>query len=203
MFRLVKFLYFPIAVLFAIAIIIKSIDYLLPDFSSGFLSDKAEHFSWYRYALYAHITAAPVAFFCGLFQFTCLKSRFHKLAGRVYVFTILLFAAPSGLAMSFLAIGGVWGGLNFVVLSLLWFAYTLLAFQFARHRNFVKHSHFMTGSFILTNSAILLRLFSYFNNTWQLIPGSHDYVIISVLSWLPGLLLFELFFASRQNLQRR
>lgn len=200
--RLVKFLYFPIAVLFAIGIMIKSIEYLSPDFTSGFLSDKAEHFYWFSYALYAHMTAAPLAFFCGLFQFTRLKSRYHKLVGRIYVFTILLLAAPSGLAMSFLAIGGLAGVINFLLLSVCWFVYTFMAYQAAGRRKFKTHARFMIGSYILTNSAILLRIFGYINNNWQLIPGPEGYVVISILSWLPVLLIFELFFASRLTLQR-
>ncbi|MEL6821104.1 MAG: DUF2306 domain-containing protein [Calditrichota bacterium] len=202
MLRLVKYLYFPIAVLFAIGIIIKSVEYLSPDFTRGYLSDKAEHFHWFRYALYAHMTAAPIAFFCGLFQFISLKSRYHKLAGRIYVFTILFFAAPSGLAMSFLAIGGLPSVLTFLALSICWFIYTFQAYQSARRKDFGAHARFMVGSYILTNSAILLRIFGYINNNWQLMPGPEGYVVISILSWLPGLLIYELFFASRLTLQR-
>jgi len=202
MLRLVKYLYFPIAVLFAIGIIIKSGEYVSPDFNNGYLSDKSEHFYWFRYALYAHMTAAPLAFFCGLFQFTRLKSSYHKLAGRIYVITILFFAAPSGLIMSFLAIGGLPGVLNFLLLSVCWFFYTLFAYNAAKQGNYRSHARFMIGSYILTNSAILLRIFGYINNNWQLMPGPEGYVVISILSWLPGLLIYEMLFAARLRIQR-
>lgn len=200
--RLVKYLYFPIAVLFAIGIMIKSVEYVSPDFDSGYLSDKSKHFYWFRYALYVHMIAAPLAFFCGLFQFIRLKSQYHKVIGRIYVITILLFAAPSGLVMSFLAIGGLPGVLTFFALSICWFFYTLFAYNAARQRNYRSHARFMIGSYILTNSAILLRIFGYINNNWQLMPGPEGYVVISILSWLPGLLIYELFFATRLTLRR-
>jgi hypothetical protein len=49
----------------------------------------------------------------------------------------------------------------------------------------------MTRSFILANSAILLRLFSFFTNSFLSIDPVSAYIIIAWLSWLPWLLIYE------------
>jgi len=190
--RLVKLFYFAIAFLIALLIVAKSVDYFSPDFSKGFLIGKENIFSFYKFFLYAHILFSPVALISGLFQFSFQRSNLHRFMGKIYVVSVLGFASPSGLFMSFFSIGGISSVINFFLLSLLWFLFTLKAYQFIKTGNTIEHKKFMIRSFILANSAVLLRLFSYINNHYKLIDVVTGYNIIVWISWLPILLLFEL-----------
>ena len=159
--QLAKKAYYLVAISVAAGICWKSVDYLNPDFSQGFLNGKIDIFYFYRWALYIHIVGAPLAFFCSIIQVCFPKNRYHKNIGSVYVFSVLYLAAPAGLIMSLFAIGGLLGTVNFGILSLLWGSYTLKAYQAALQHNKQQHVRFIIGSFLLTQSAILLRVFSY------------------------------------------
>src|ERR1700677_1842075 len=82
---------------------------------------------------------------------------------------ILLSKFPVGLVMGFYANGGVPGKAAFLLLDVLWFYFTLMAFLSARNRRFVDHKNFMMRRYALTFSAVMLR-------TWKLIL-SHLIVI--------------------------
>lgn len=191
--QLVKKVYFFLAILIALLIGIKSIEYLSPDFSRGYLSDKEGIFeSHFKYFLYAHMIAAPMAFFLGIFQFSFTKSSVHRYIGILYVLLIVLFAAPSAFGMAFYAIGGLWSIINFTLMAVLWILFTVLAYTFIHQKNVKKHQQFMIRSFILTNSAILIRIFAFINNHYEITDLTTGYVIISWLSWLPWLLIYEM-----------
>lgn len=190
--RLAKNVYFSIALIVCFLIILKSIDYLNPDFSEGFLIGKGVIFTFYKVFLFMHMAGAPIALLAGLFQFTFTNSKIHRAIGILYLGGVLLLAAPSGFIMAFFAIGGFWSVLNFLILSLLWFYFSLKAYQLIRKGIIDEHRKFMTRSFILTNSAIGIRVLSYLNNQFQLIDGELGYVLISWISWVPALLVFEL-----------
>lgn len=189
--RQVKNIYLLLAALVGLLILLKSVDYIYPDFTRGFLLNKRPIFPFYRFALYAHIIGTPLALFTGIYQFLFTKSGAHPFIGKIYVGSILLLAAPSGLFMSFYAIGGLISTANFFLMSTLWFGFTLLAYRHIKSGNVSRHRQFMTRSFILTNSAILIRLFSFINNHYQLTDITTGYILISWLSWFPALLFYE------------
>lgn len=191
MLLLVKRFYFLLALIIGLLIVLSSVDYLYPDFAKGFLIGKSEIFSFYRFALYAHIIGAPVALFTGLYQFLFTRSKVHPILGKIYVGTILILAAPSGFFMAFYAIGGAISTFNFILMSVLWFGFTLSAYRHIKKGKVIQHQQFMTRSFILTNSAILIRLFSFINNHYELTDITTGYILISWLSWLPWLLIYE------------
>jgi uncharacterized membrane protein len=190
---LAKFIYFFIAFLVACLIVLKAIEYLHPDFTHGFLSDKKIFFDkWYKYVLYLHIFSAPLTIFSGILQFSLKRtSSFHRLSGYVYIIAVV-FASASGFVMSFYSIGGIISGISFFILSVLWLFFTVKAFTSIKKGNIEQHKIFMTRSFILANSAILLRIFSFLSNTYSDINPATAYVFISWFSWLPWLLLYEL-----------
>lgn len=190
--RLARHTYYTIAIGMVVSICWKSVDYWYPDFSRGFLLNKKDIFHFYQFGLYAHIIAAPVAFFSGMVQVCFPQNKFHPAIGSVYVFSVLFLAAPSGLLMSFFAIGGLLSTLNFALLSVLWGGYTFRAYQATLQNNRQQHVRFIIGSFILTQSAILLRLFSYINHQADLVPGTDGYLLVSVLSWLPWIVGYEM-----------
>lgn len=191
MWRLAKLIYWAIAILTTSLIIVKTVDYLTPDFTSGFLSDKEHFFYSYSFFFYAHIIASPIVFFIGFYQLVNKKNSVHRFLGRLYVVLVVLFAAPGGLYMAQYAIGGIWSEVNFSIMAILWIIFTVLAAIKARQHNFKQHRTFMYRSFILTNSAILIRVFAYFNNAFDILDTVNGYVLIAWLSWLPWLLIYE------------
>ncbi|WP_106917859.1 DUF2306 domain-containing protein [Chryseobacterium aurantiacum] len=115
----------------------------------------------------------------------------HRNMGKVYIFLILLFAAPSGMYMGFFANGGFSSKVSFIILGVLWWFSTYKAYQLARQKRFKEHKQWMWRSFALTLSAITLRM-------WKVIivylfhPNPMDvYQIIAWLGWIPNLLLIE------------
>ncbi|MEL7147749.1 MAG: DUF2306 domain-containing protein [Bacteroidota bacterium] len=192
MLRLVKRGYFVIALVIGLLIFLKSVDYYSPNFEKGFLIGKSEIFPFYKILLYSHIIGAPIALMTGLFQFTFQQSRQHRKMGLLYVISVLFLAGPGGLGMSFFALGGLINTLNFLLLSILWILTTFLAFYYAKRKDYAKHRSMMIRSFILTNSAILIRLFSYINHQLLIFEPETGYTVISWLSWLPTLLIYEI-----------
>lgn len=116
----------------------------------------------------------------------------HQQSGKIYLFLILVFAAPSGIYMGWFANGGFFAKLSFVILGIFWWISTYKAYQFARERKFDLHKKWMWRSFALTLSAITLRIWKliivYF---FQLNPMD-VYEIVAWLGWIPNVLLIEL-----------
>ena len=188
-----------LALLVGALIVFVSIDYIQPDFNRGFLIGKEPLYPYFGYALYAHMLGAPLALFTGIYQFTFTRSRAHQVLGKVYTLSILLLAAPSGLYMSFWAIGGTLSTINFLLMSAGWWWFTWQAFRQIKKGNVAQHRRFMTRSFILTNSAIMIRLFSFVNNHYELTDVTTGYMIIAWISWLPWLLIYELSLLRKQR----
>ncbi len=118
-------------------------------------------------------------------------AKLHRWTGSAYVVLILLFAAPSGIYMGIYANGNVYSVISFLILGILWWWTTFMAYRTAREGNFIKHKHWMWRSFALTLSAITLRM-------WKVVivylfhpPPMDTYQIIAWLGWLPNIILVE------------
>ncbi|WP_228455315.1 DUF2306 domain-containing protein [Chryseobacterium sp. Tr-659] len=115
----------------------------------------------------------------------------HRNIGKVYIFLVLVFAAPSGIYMGIFANGGLFSKISFVILGLLWWFSTFKAYRLARQKKFIEHKQWMWRSFAFTLSAITLRM-------WKVIivylfhPNPMDvYQIIAWLGWIPNILIIE------------
>ena len=118
--------------------------------------------------------------------------RLHKIIGKIYVISILFFASPSGLFMSFHAIGGLIGTYLFSLLSILWFIYTFRAYLSVKRNQIEDHKHWIIGSFILTNSALLLRINNFVIHRFDLFTPTSNYLLAAFLSWVPLLIIHEI-----------
>ncbi len=117
--------------------------------------------------------------------------NFHRNIGKIYIFLILICAAPSGVYMGLFANGGILSKISFVILGFLWWFSTLKAYQLTRQKKFKEHKQWMWRSFAFTLSAITLRM-------WKVIivylfhPNPMDvYQIIAWLGWIPNILIIE------------
>ncbi|MBO6184958.1 MAG: DUF2306 domain-containing protein [Chryseobacterium sp.] len=174
-----------------------TLEYIPLDTNVSFLMIKqteVEQRPEYLYFFYTHVYTSIFVLLAGFLAILRKDFRlknFHKNAGKIYIFLILLFAAPSGIYMGIFANGGFLSKISFVILGCLWWFTTFKAYQLARQRKFKEHKQWMWRSFALTISAITLRI-------WKVIivylfhPNPMDvYQIIAWLGWIPNILLIE------------
>lgn len=149
----------------------------------------------YLPVFYIHVCSSIFTLLAGFTQFNTaiLKKmpRIHRAFGKLYVIVVLGLAAPSGFFIGLFANGGLYSKIAFVILSVLWFYFTLKAFLAIQTKQFDRHKAYMMRSFALAFSAVTLRL-------WKVIlvylfhPAPMDlYQIIAWLGWIPNLMLIE------------
>ena len=148
----------------------------------------------YLYFFYTHVYTSIfvlLAGFLAILRKDFGLKNFHKNAGKIYIFLILLLAAPSGIYMGIFANGGFLSKISFVILGCLWWLSTFRAYQLARQKKFTEHKQWMWRSFALTISAITLRMWKVFI-VYLFHPNPMDvYQIIAWLGWIPNILLIE------------
>ncbi|HCA08796.1 DUF2306 domain-containing protein [Chryseobacterium sp.] len=154
------------------------------------VQDRPEYLSFFYTHVYTSIFVLFSGFLAILRKDFGIKN-FHRNIGKVYIFLILILAAPSGIYMGFFANGGYLSKISFVILGNLWWFSTYKAYQSARQKKFKEHKQWMWRSFALSLSALTLRI-------WKVIivylfhPNPMDvYQIIAWLGWIPNILLIE------------
>ncbi|MCT2408658.1 DUF2306 domain-containing protein [Chryseobacterium antibioticum] len=154
------------------------------------VQDRPEYLPFFYTHVYTSIFVLLSGFLAILRKDFGLKS-FHRNMGKIYIFLILILAAPSGIYMGYFANGGFLSKISFIILGSLWWFTTYKAYQSARQKRFKEHKQWMWRSFALTLSALTLRI-------WKVIivylfhPNPMDvYQIISWLGWIPNILLIE------------
>ena len=148
----------------------------------------------YLYFFYTHVYTSIfvlLAGFLAILRKDFWIKNFHRNAGKVYIFLILIFAAPSGIYMGIFANGGIFAKSSFIILGCLWWFTTFKAYKLALQKKFKEHKQWMWRSFALTVSALTLRI-------WKVIivylfqPNPMDvYEIIAWLGWVPNIILIE------------
>lgn len=172
----------------------------------GFLQIKQDylgHTVW-LVAFYVHVFSSIVALLAGFTQFSsAIRQRYprlHRAVGRAYVFTILGVTGPAGFIMAFYANGGWTSRLAFVVLSILWWGSTALAWRAALARRMGAHRAWMLRSFALTLSAVTLRLWKMGLAHAVGLPPMDLYRVVAWLGFVPNMLVIELYL--RQGYRR-
>jgi len=171
----------------------------------AFLNLKSDEiqFLYYKIAFFTHVYTSWAVILIGFFQFwKLIRFRYpnlHRLFGKLYIFIILIFSAPSGLVMSFVANGGIWAQISFVVLSILWIFFTYKSYQFARSKNWKKHEEYILRSYALTLSAVSLRLFKMIIANVFDLPPMDTYRFVAWLGWIFNLCIVELYIRRKAN----
>lgn len=181
-----------------------TLEYIPLDPSVSFLMIKqteVEQRPEYLYFFYTHVYTSIFVLFSGFLAILRKDfgwKSFHRNMGKVYIFLILILAAPSGIYMGFFANGGLFSKISFVILGFLWWFSTFKAYQLARQKRFKEHKQWMWRSFAFTLSAITLRM-------WKVIivylfqPNPMDvYQIIAWLGWIPNILFIEYLITKKQ-----
>jgi uncharacterized membrane protein YozB (DUF420 family) len=196
---------FVVLLFLGIALAFNSLQYLNFDPGHGFLRLKQAAITtgWYLPAYYSHVLISAVILLAGFFQVSRLGRRWitvHRWLGRMYVFGVLLFAAPGGLVMSLFIDRGPWVAASFLIQVLLWFVFTVIAYNRVIRRQLEAHREWMWRSFALACAAVTLRIYIYFFS-WSIDlaqPGA--YAVIAWASWVGNLFVVEwLIFMKRQE----
>jgi hypothetical protein len=149
----------------------------------------------WRWSFYIHIGTSIFVLFFGVFQFIkpiLIKyPNFHRTLGKAYIIIVLVFSAPSGLVMAFYANGGVWAKTSFVIISVLWWLFTYMAYVKIRNKNIQSHIAFMLRSYALTLSAITLRTYVVFLPAFIHLHAKEMYTLVAWLSWIPNIIIAE------------
>lgn len=166
-----------------------------PDIAFLQLKQSYLHITEWRIAFYVHVFSSLFALLAGFTQFSkkLLKERprLHRVMGYTYVINILMITGPAGLLMSFYANGGISSRIGFVLLSVLWIAFTAIALYKAVKKQFMAHRVFMIRSFALTLSAVSLRIWKVIIANFTEMAPMDRYRVIAWLGWVLNLLIAE------------
>lgn len=185
-------------VFFSILMLRITLPYLSFRIDAAFLATKQSiiHIAPWRYAFYIHVCSSIFVLLAGIIQFipqiAYRYKKLHRALGLLYIIIIVLLSGPSGFIMGIYANGGLYAKISFVILSILWIAFTAIAYVKALQRNIETHKAFMARSYALTLSAIALRTYAFFIPMFVHMNGREEYVLIAWLSWVPNLIIAEL-----------
>lgn len=117
---------------------------------------------WYFAALSLHVVFGSVAILtCCLQVWPWLRQRYpkvHRICGRLYVFAGVLPAAVFAFVIGSVSPFGPVATVSSVMVSVLWFGFTVAGFRAARQRRYADHRRWMIRSFALTIGIITNRL---------------------------------------------
>lgn len=155
----------PIGLL-SLLLVYNTIPYFKFDGHMPFLEERTvlyDKLVW-RMSFYVHIAAGSFCILTALLQFSSwiLKKRkkIHIIAGKIYVFVVLLIGAPSGFYMTFFAEGGVGERICFMLMAVFWFYSTLRGFKAAVYdKNYVSHKYWMMRSYSMALTAVTFRIY--------------------------------------------
>ena len=203
-FKVVLYLLRALALLLVIGLVLGVIYLYIPlDTQIGFLAFKQHAIAtgWYMPGFYMHVIGAPVILVAGSLQFWPFSRQqptLHRALGYVYVWGVLLLAAPGGLVMTFFVDRGPGVLLSFLVQSTLWVLSTVMAFSYAVKGNFKAHAQQMRYSYALAFAAVTLRVYiRLFTGAGFAVNTSQWYLLIALLSWVPNVLIALLINQSR------
>lgn len=191
---------------YSFLMVIITLQYVPIDFTAAFLATKQHiiHLRYYQIAFFSHVYSSIFILILGAPQFMdSFRVRYpfiHRFFGLVYVVCILFISAPSGLIMGIYGYGGIVSQISFVILSILWFYFTLQAFNFIKKRMVVKHKKYMILSYSLTLSAITLRLSKQLLSMFTEI---HRYEIYQISSWIGWLINLLIAFVIVQRIEKK
>jgi hypothetical protein len=189
-------------ILFAGLMVYKVVPYYGFEHAYAFLSTKTNQtlaLPVFRFGFYVHIGSSAIVLLSALPQLMPQLARHypvvHRYAGRVYVFTILVLAATSGLVLALYANGGLPAKTGFFMQCLVWWFVTFMAYLKARKHQYQEHIAWMLRSFAITLAALSLRTEGYLMHYLLHTKPIETYVTITWLSWVGNWLLAEVLIA--------
>lgn len=188
-------------VVFAIFVGLYPVLYFILDRKFALLATKSDTLlinPFWNIGFYAHIIAGGLALLIGWIQFNArirrINPAFHKLMGKIYIIAVLL-SSTGAFYIGFFATGGLVASLGFILLAIIWFVTTVMAYNNIRHGQIEEHKKLMIYSYAACFAAVTLRIWF---PLLMLLIGDYNtaYVMAAWLCWLPNLLVAQ--FISRR-----
>lgn len=202
--KLVGFLLLAGILVFSVLMLTKVIPYFSFQRGIDFLSTKPERVldnPYFLAGFYVHITSSLWVMAGGVFQFVPAlfyrKPAWHRNLGKVYIASILLLAAPSGLVLAWFANGGLAAKVGFSMQCIIWWLTTYMAWQEIMKGRWVSHVEWMIRSYAITLAAVSLRTESYLMYYFLHTKPIETYLTVTWLSWTGNLLLAEILIHKR------
>jgi uncharacterized membrane protein YozB (DUF420 family) len=201
-------IFLGIVALLALALAANALTYSNFDPQYGFLRLKQQAVAtgWYLPAYYSHVLIGGIILVVGFFQLHPKSiqrlRKLHRTGGYIYVMGILFFAAPGGIVMSLFVDRGPWVLSSFLLQGSLWFLFTALAFDRIRKKDIAAHRAWMWRSYALTFAAITLRIYIFISSYSYNLSVPQAYAALAWLSWVPNLLLAELYLRTSSSMQQ-
>jgi Predicted membrane protein (DUF2306) len=204
--KIIGYLFAAWILIFTGIMVTKVLPYLSFERAINFLGTKPDHVldrNYFMWAFYIHITTSVLAIGGGIFQFFPKiliadpdkvgrgYSKVHRLIGKIYIASILLFAAPSGLVLAAFANGGLAAKVGFTLQCFVWWFTTYAAWHEVMKQRFLRHSEMMLRSYAVTIAAMSLRTESYFMVYMFETKPIETYLTVTWLSWVGNLLIAE------------
>ena len=196
--QLIQTLFLLSIAVFTLLMLTKVIPYLSFEPEIDFLTTKTDRVlarNDFQVGFYVHIVSSLWTMGIGIFQFvpSFIKKykKWHQNLGKVYVFSILILAAPSGLVLAWYANGGLPAKVGFLLQCLVWWLCTYIAWREITRRNWQKHIEWMIRSYAVTLAAMSLRIESYGMVYLFHTKPIETYLTVTWLSWVGNLLIAE------------
>jgi hypothetical protein len=139
-------------------------------------------------AFYVHITSSIIVIGGGILQFLPRLLRgypqVHRGIGKVYIASVLLLAAPSGLILAAYANGGLAARVGFGLQCFVWWFATFAAWREIMHHRYQQHIEWMLRSYAITLAAMSLRTESYILYYVFQTKPIETYLTVTWLSWV-------------------
>ncbi|MDJ1499520.1 DUF2306 domain-containing protein [Xanthocytophaga agilis] len=184
---------------FSVLMLTKVWPYMSYERGEHFLSTKTDRVldnPWFLAGFYIHITSSLWVMAGGIPQFIPAvfrrKPAFHRWTGKIYVFSILFLAAPSGMILAFFANGGLPAKVGFSLQCIVWWLTTFTAWQEIMQNKWTSHVEWMIRSFAVTLAAVSLRSESYLLYYFFGTKPIETYLTVTWLSWTGNLLIAEI-----------
>ncbi len=206
--KIIRGIFWVVLFLLGFALTINALTYFNFDPSYSFLKIKKEAVASGLYLpfYYAHVLVGGLILISGFFQvWTWFRKKFqsvHRMLGYFYVYGVLFFAGPGGMVMSFFVDRGNLVLISFLLQCSLWFYFTWMAVISIRKKDLKAHELWMWRSFALTLAAISLRAYIFVSSFYCDLSNITAYAIIAWASWVPNLLLVEVFKNGMLNFTR-
>ncbi|AYQ34014.1 DUF2306 domain-containing protein [Runella sp. SP2] len=191
-------LFFLSVAAFTILMLTKVIPYLSFEPEIDFLTTKTDRVlakKDFQVGFYVHILSSWWVMGIGLLQFipSFVKKyrRLHQTLGKVYVFSILFLAAPSGFVLALYANGGLPAKVGFSLQCLVWWLTTLVAWYEIRKNQWQRHVEWMMRSYAVTLAAMSLRVGSYVMVYFLSTKPIETYLTVTWASWVVNLIIAE------------
>jgi Predicted membrane protein (DUF2306) len=195
---LLSYSFAALIIVFTIVMLTKILPYMSFERAINFLGTKPDSVldrNYFMVAFYVHITSSFFAIGGGIFQFfpKILKAfpNVHILIGKIYVASILLLAAPSGLIISAFANGGLPAKIGFSLQCFVWWGTTYAAWRAILQRNWELHVTWMLRSYAVTLAAMSLRTESYALVYFFGTKPMETYLTVTWLSWVGNYFIAE------------